>query len=145
MPTARFSQTLAVYLTRRMHRLRDKGRGAAMIQLPLNPVMLFLFCEPGLRKWRAPERASATLQQQDHCQGVIALLGLDAQQWPNPGEERPCLQTSRCPPSPGLTGPGGGAVNNDPTAPEALHPVEHVPISIDDNHVNAVLISTFRR
>jgi hypothetical protein len=50
----------------RVHRLRYEGVGASVIELPLNPVMLFLLIKPSLREWIRAKCPPAALQQLDH-------------------------------------------------------------------------------
>jgi hypothetical protein len=66
-----------------MHRLRFKRIRASVIQLSLNPIVLFLLVKPGLRQRRSTKRAAASLQQVDHGQGVVALLALAMQPSPS--------------------------------------------------------------
>jgi hypothetical protein len=54
-----------------------------MIQPTLNPVQLFLFVQPGLRKRCPAKRATTSLQQLDHRESVVALRPFDTQPRPN--------------------------------------------------------------
>ena len=65
-------------LARRMHRLGNELVGASVIQFTLNPVMLLLVVKPCLRKRIWTKCAATSLQQVDHCQGVVALQRLDS-------------------------------------------------------------------
>jgi hypothetical protein len=78
---------LPANLAWRVHRPRDEGICASMIELALNPVVHFLLVEPGLRKGRGTKCPSAALEEVNHFQGVSALRTLDSQPRLNPGQK----------------------------------------------------------
>jgi hypothetical protein len=62
-----------------MHWLSFKFGGAAVIQFTLDPIQAFLFCEPFGRQRSPTEGASASSQELQHRQRVVALLAFDSQ------------------------------------------------------------------
>jgi hypothetical protein len=71
-----------------MHRSRYEPIAAAVVELSLNPIELFLFVKPCLRKPCTPKRAVASSQQFNHSQGVFALSRLDSQPRLDSDQER---------------------------------------------------------
>jgi hypothetical protein len=67
-----------VDLSRRVHRFGHKGIGASVIELALDPVMLFLFLKPSRRQRVWTKGSSPALKQLDHHEGVVALRLLDS-------------------------------------------------------------------
>ncbi len=74
-----------------MHRFLDELGRAAVIQLALNPIELFLLVKPSLRKGSTAKCAAPSLQEVDHRKGVLVrpcvlggalhgLLGVQAAQ-----------------------------------------------------------------
>ena len=72
----------------RVHGLGDKRVRASVIELALNPVHLFLFVKPGLRKRVWTKGAPALLEEFDHCESVNALRAFDPKPREDSGEER---------------------------------------------------------
>lgn len=110
----------------------------AMVQLALDPIQLFLFVEPGLRQRIRTKSAATSLQQVDHGKSVVTLPPLDPEPAPNPPKERFRL-LARSPPCPAVSRTTLAlGDSNDPTAPNALHPVKHRSIDIRNDNLYSV-------
>src|SRR6266446_1698382 len=127
-----------------MHWLLDEGGAAAVVQFALDPIQLLLLGQPFCRQRIRSKAVTTAVKQADHRQGVIALPRLDAKPRPNTVQEWP-RNTGRAPPGPAwLPRPRRGRYRLDRTAPYGSHPFEHAAISIRNDDMHPVLISTAR-
>src|ERR1700682_16047 len=124
-----------------MHCCGDEQVRAPMIQLPLDPIMLFLLIQPGLGQGRSTKGPAATLQDVNHRQSVVALGALDSQPRSYAAQEGLGRKAGRAPPIPGVTSAALARQSDDPTAPDCLHPVKDLPFSVRDYHTDAVDIA----
>jgi hypothetical protein len=62
-----------------VHRFLDKLVGPSVVQLTLDPIVLFLLLQQLLRQRLTPECASTHLQKVDHGKGVLTMLSFDPQ------------------------------------------------------------------
>ena len=72
-PGVRSDRSITIDFARRMQRTSDEDVGAAVIELPLDPIELFLVFKPRLRERLSTERSSASLQEIAHREGVVTL------------------------------------------------------------------------
>ena len=137
------SQPGPVDLSRRVHRLGNKGGGAAVIELALRPVTLFLSLKPSLRERVWAKRPPPALEQLDHHEGVFALSALDAQPRSNARQEGSGRQTGRTSPGPARTGLAFTRRHGDyPAAPDLLEPIQRSAIAVGDHDLHSILVST---
>jgi hypothetical protein len=61
-----------------VQRSRNEEIRAAMVELTLNPIVLFLLVKPSLWERRTPEGTAAALKEGNHLQSVGALGTLNS-------------------------------------------------------------------